>query len=64
VSVVRADALPIANYRNARGEMVVGKLRELADGTVPLTKAWSTYYAGRLALMERAVTSWRAARPR
>lgn len=63
-SVVRAEAIPIANYRNARGEMVVGRLRELADGTVSLPKAWTAYYAGRLALMEKAITSWRGARPR
>ncbi|MCX7037858.1 MAG: CapA family protein [Spirochaetes bacterium] len=64
VSVLHAEAIPIANYRNARGEMVVGKLKELADGTVPLPKAWTSYYAGRLALMEKSVTSWRGARPR
>jgi hypothetical protein len=64
VSVVGAEAIPIANYRNARGEMVVGKLKELADGTVRLPKAWAAYYAGRLALMERSITSWRGARPR
>ncbi len=64
VSVVRAEAIPIANYRNARGEMVVGRLKELADGTVRLPKAWTAYFAGRLALMERSITSWRGARPR
>ncbi len=63
-SVVSAEAIPIANYRNAKGEMVVGRLRDLADGTVPLANAWTAYYAGRLALMEKAITSWRGARPR
>ncbi len=64
VSVVGAEALPIANYRNARGEMVVGMLRDLADGTVRLPREWSAYYARRLALMEGLLTSAPGGPPR
>jgi hypothetical protein len=64
VSVVRAEAVPIANYRNARGEMVVGKLRELADGTVPLPRQWSAYFAGRLAVLQPLLTAAPEAQPR
>ena len=64
VSVVRADAIPIANYRNERGEMVVGRMRDLADGTVRMPRAWTAYYAARLAMMEKRLTAWRGGQPR
>ncbi len=44
--------IPIANYRNARGEMVVAFMRDLASGAVPVGASWRAYYSVRLARME------------
>ena len=63
-SIVGAEAVPIANYRNSRGEMVVGKLRDLASGAVPLPRQWSAYYAERLTRMQGLLTSSPAEPPR
>jgi poly-gamma-glutamate synthesis protein (capsule biosynthesis protein) len=60
VSVQAVDAVPIANYRNERGEMVVARMRDLADGTVRVPAAWASYWAARLALMEQRISAWRA----
>ncbi len=51
-SVTGADPTPIANYTNERSEMVVARLRDLADGVVKVTPAWQSYYAGRLEMMK------------
>ena len=51
-SVTEATPVPIANYTNERSQMVVARLGDLADGTVKVSAAWRTYFAGRLALME------------
>jgi hypothetical protein len=51
--------IPIANYRNTRGEMVVGLMRDLASGAIPVGASWRSYYSARLARMER----WLAAFP-
>jgi hypothetical protein len=51
-AVERVQPVPTANYRNDRGEMVVGKLGELAAGAMGLSPAWTAYYAKRLTLME------------
>jgi poly-gamma-glutamate synthesis protein (capsule biosynthesis protein) len=47
------DARPVfvADYRNARGEMVVGFMDRLADGSIPLGDAWRKYFAGRMRMM-------------
>jgi poly-gamma-glutamate synthesis protein (capsule biosynthesis protein) len=45
--------VPVANYRNARGEIVVGLMRDLASGAIPVGATWRSYYAARLARMER-----------
>ncbi len=45
-------ALPIANYRNKRGEMVVGMLGDLASGEARLGGAWTAYYRSRLASVQ------------
>ena len=50
-SVVRTEAIPIANYMDEHTEMVVARMSDLADGTVKLSPAWQAYYAERLALM-------------
>jgi hypothetical protein len=63
-SVQAVQAVPIANYRNERGEMVVGRMRDLADGTVSVSAAWAGYWAGRLALMEKRISAWQAGRLR
>ena len=50
-SVVRTEAIPIANYIDEHTEMVVARMSDLADGTVKLSPTWRAYYAKRLALM-------------
>ena len=52
-AVRRVEPLPIANYRNGRGEMVVAFMRDLASGAVPLAPSWRAYYVARLERMER-----------
>ena len=52
-TIEETTPIPIADYRTARGEMVVAKMRDLADGGVPVSGAWKRFYATRLALMER-----------
>ena len=47
-SVAGVVPLPIANYRNTRGEMVAARLSDLAAGSVKLPRAWQAYYAQRL----------------
>jgi poly-gamma-glutamate synthesis protein (capsule biosynthesis protein) len=49
VHVDRIEALPTANYGNANGEIVVGKLGELAEGKPGLSPMWTNYFKGRLA---------------
>jgi poly-gamma-glutamate synthesis protein (capsule biosynthesis protein) len=51
-AVRRVEPIPIANYRNARGEMAVALMRDLASRTVPVGAAWRAYYSARLARME------------
>ncbi len=58
-AVRSAAPIPIADYRNARGEMAVALLRDLAAGAVPVGASWRSYYSARLARMER----WLAAFP-
>lgn len=48
VSIARVEPLLISNYRNARGDIVVGRLEELARGTPDLGPAWTAYYRKRL----------------
>jgi len=51
-SVVRTEAIPIANYMDEHTEIVVARMSDLADGTVKLSPTWRAYYAERLALMQ------------
>jgi poly-gamma-glutamate capsule biosynthesis protein CapA/YwtB (metallophosphatase superfamily) len=52
-SVSRTESVPIANFRNEKGEMVVGRMRDLVQTAGGLTPAWRKYYAERLSRMER-----------
>ena len=52
-TVTAATPVPIANYTNDHSQMVVARMGDLADGTVKVSPAWRTYFAGRLALMEQ-----------
>jgi poly-gamma-glutamate synthesis protein (capsule biosynthesis protein) len=52
-SVQQVSPIPVANYRNARGEMVVGSLSDLAAGSIGLPAVWRSYYARRLEKMRR-----------
>ena len=42
------DAVPTSNYVDAASEMVVGRLRDLAEGKPFLSTQWTSYYAARL----------------
>jgi poly-gamma-glutamate capsule biosynthesis protein CapA/YwtB (metallophosphatase superfamily) len=57
-TVQSVKAVPVANYRNARDEIVVAPLRDLADGTVTLAAAWKTFYQRRLGGMERFLSAF------
>lgn len=61
VSVTRVEPIPIANYRNGRGEMVVGKLADLAGGAGEVQPAWKAFFAGRLSLMDDFLSRFAAA---
>jgi poly-gamma-glutamate synthesis protein (capsule biosynthesis protein) len=51
--VLNVTPIPVSNYVNARGEMVVGLMENLATGATPVGASWRTYYSARLARMER-----------
>ncbi len=46
-SVASAEPIPIADYRNDKGELVVFKLDDLADGKVGMSQAWASYFQAR-----------------
>jgi hypothetical protein len=52
-SVQKVAPIPVANYRNERGEMVVGTLGDLAAGSIDLPASWRSFYARRLLKMKR-----------
>ena len=52
-TVRNVEPMPISNYMNARGEMVVGLTRDLTSGVAPVGASWRSYYTARLARMER-----------
>jgi hypothetical protein len=63
-SVQDAEPVFVANYRNAQGEMVVGRMDRLADGSIPVGAAWKRYFAGRMRMMEdflRRTSGWAGA---
>ncbi len=62
-AVSGVEAVPIANYRNERGEMVVARLEDLAKGAVALPAVWRSFYAERLIRMRRFLAGFRAAGP-
>ena len=62
-SVTGTDPTPVANYMNERSQMVVARLEDLADGTVKVSPAWQSYYAGRLALMREFLVRFGASPP-
>jgi poly-gamma-glutamate synthesis protein (capsule biosynthesis protein) len=51
-SVSAAECIPIANYRNSRGEMLVAALSDLVGGVEGESAAWRAYYAVRLSRMQ------------
>lgn len=59
-AVSGVDPVPIANYKNERGEMVVARLEDLAKGAVALTAAWRSFYAERLLRMRRFLAGYAA----
>jgi poly-gamma-glutamate synthesis protein (capsule biosynthesis protein) len=50
--------VPIANYRNERGEMVVARLDDLANGAVTLPAVWRSFYSERLLRMRRFLAGY------
>ncbi len=52
-SVQNAGAIPIANFKNDKGDLAVARLSSLADGSIAVSASWRAYYAGRLTLMEK-----------
>ncbi len=46
--LTRAQVVPVSNYMNRRGEMVVGSLEGLAAGTPGLSASWTAYFRRRL----------------
>ncbi|MFI5368182.1 MAG: CapA family protein [Spirochaetia bacterium] len=52
-TVSSVEPVPIANYKNERGEMVVARMEDLATGAVALAPAWKSFYAERLLRMRR-----------
>jgi poly-gamma-glutamate synthesis protein (capsule biosynthesis protein) len=52
-SVSSVEPVPIANYKNERGEMVVARMEDLANGAVALPAIWKSFYAERLLRMRR-----------
>jgi poly-gamma-glutamate synthesis protein (capsule biosynthesis protein) len=52
-TVTSAEPVPIANYKNERGEMVVARMEDLAKGAMALPAIWKTFYAERLLRMRR-----------
>lgn len=57
-AVSGVEPLPIANYRNERGEMVVARLDDLANGAVALPGVWRSFYAERLLRMRRFLAGY------
>lgn len=52
-AVSSVEPVPIADYKNERGEMVVARLDDLAHGTVTLPAGGKAFYAERLLGMRR-----------
>jgi poly-gamma-glutamate synthesis protein (capsule biosynthesis protein) len=52
-AVRNVEPIPIANYRNARGEMVVAPLRDLSTGAISVGAPWRLYYTARFSRMVR-----------
>lgn len=52
-AVSSVEPVPIANYKNERGEMVVARMEDLANGAVALPTVWKSFYAERLQRMRR-----------
>jgi hypothetical protein len=59
-TVSGVDPVPIANYKNERGEMVVARLDDLAKGVVALSAVWRSFYAERLLRMRRFLAVYAA----
>ena len=51
-TVAGAAPIPIANYNDPHSQVRVARLQDLADGTVAVSAAWRSYYAGRLERMK------------
>ena len=62
-SISRAAPVPIADYRNPQGEMVVLKLDDLAGGKVGASPSWVSYYRARRSRMEKFLAPQSQAAP-
>jgi hypothetical protein len=59
-AVSGVEPVPIANYKNERGEMVVALLDDLARGAIALPAVWKSFYAERLLRMRRFLAGYAA----
>ena len=57
-TVSRVEPVPIANYKNERGEMVVARMEDLAKGAIALPAVWKSFYAERLLRMQRFLAAF------
>jgi poly-gamma-glutamate synthesis protein (capsule biosynthesis protein) len=57
-AVSGVEPVPIANYKNERGEMVVARLEDLANGAIALPAVWKSFYAERLLRMRRFLAGY------
>jgi len=48
-SVVSTEPIPIADYQNQKGELVVSKMDDLADGKAGVSPVWASYFLARRA---------------
>jgi poly-gamma-glutamate synthesis protein (capsule biosynthesis protein) len=50
-SVVRLSPIPVANYRNERGEVVVRRMEQLIGDSAGISPAWRSYFTERFRRM-------------
>lgn len=61
--VVSLQPVPVGNYRNDKGETVVAKLEDLADGKAGLPAPWAGYFAQRRIRVQRFLAARSADAP-
>ena len=62
-AVISVQAIPIASYRNEKGETVVAKLDDLADASSGVPASWAAYFAARRSRIQSFLTETSVAAP-